>query len=200
MTNQPNTRRRGDALLTDIFNATYQLLQTESFTELTFSRVAQAAQTSRSVLYRYWDTPLELAIAAVHDHTENDNGLIQQPQFDNGSLRADLLFVGNHFADWLQGIPAEFNRLMLAEMAQQEKQVRELLESANRYSLRLMHRVLELAQQRGELAATAAVPESTQLVLFQLIRYQFVLANHPVTNATISDWVDNVVLPALLKM
>lgn len=195
-----NSRRRGDALIQDIFRVTYNLLQTESFTELTFTRVAKDAHTSRSVLYRYWDTPFELALAAVHDKTQSANQLIERPQFDNGSLRADLLFIGQHFTRWLQSIPVEFNRLILSEMASQEKQVQQLLNSANQYSLKLMHHVLTLAVSRREIKEVTQVPISTQLVLFQLIRYQFVVANKSITYQDITDWVDSIVLPAILKL
>ncbi|MCF7523562.1 TetR/AcrR family transcriptional regulator [Levilactobacillus brevis] len=59
------TRRRGDELESAIYQVTYQLLTTNNGTALTFSQVAKAAHTSRTVLYRYWESPFDLVLATL---------------------------------------------------------------------------------------------------------------------------------------
>ena len=55
-----NTRRRGDTLTEDIYKATIELIKKVGYTNLTFQQIAQAAKTSRTVLYRRWKTTFEL--------------------------------------------------------------------------------------------------------------------------------------------
>ncbi|WP_316242883.1 TetR family transcriptional regulator [Lactiplantibacillus plantarum] len=50
---QLNQRRRGNRLENAIYDTTYTLLSQYGLDQVTFSRVATAAATSRSVLYRY---------------------------------------------------------------------------------------------------------------------------------------------------
>ncbi|MEJ5967781.1 TetR family transcriptional regulator [Lactiplantibacillus plantarum] len=57
---QLNQRRRGNRLENAIYDTTYTLLSQYGLDQVTFSRVATAAATSRSVLYRYWDSTFDL--------------------------------------------------------------------------------------------------------------------------------------------
>lgn len=200
MSNSNTHRRRGDDLLNDIYAVSYQILTNEQFSDLSFSAVAKRAHTSRSVLYRYWDDPFELAVATIHHYIPNAAEASTELNFDNGSLRADLIFVGNHFANWMQAIPPEFNRMVISEMSRNEITVSKLLKSANQLSQKLIGHVLTLAADRDEIRINTKIPLATQLVLFQLIRYQLVMVNQPVTAANITNWVDTIVLPAILQL
>ena len=75
-------RRRGDRLDAEIFRVTYRLLETEGYQAVTFARIAREAQTSRSVLYRHWDTPFDLVLDAVHDRNHSVEFDMHELDFD----------------------------------------------------------------------------------------------------------------------
>ncbi len=72
-----DTRRRGDTLTESIYQAVEDIIKTEGYTNLTFQKIAQAAQTSRTVLYRRWETPLDL----IHDID------VKRPTYDCAHIR-----------------------------------------------------------------------------------------------------------------
>ncbi|RYY09760.1 MAG: TetR/AcrR family transcriptional regulator, partial [Alphaproteobacteria bacterium] len=68
MTAETATRRRGAALEDAILAAAWIELQNSGYTNFTYEAVARRAETSRPVLYRRWQTKLELALAAIRHH------------------------------------------------------------------------------------------------------------------------------------
>src|SRR5262245_7230222 len=89
-----DTSRRGDKLAESIYQAVEDIIKTEVYTNLTFQKIAQATQTSRTVLYRRWETPLDL----VHDIVVEKSLRALGGEFidmieDTGSLRSDLLHM-----------------------------------------------------------------------------------------------------------
>mgnify|MGYP003365352391 CR=1 FL=1 len=190
-------RRRGDDLETAVFAAAYQLLATEGYQAVTFSKIAVAANTSRSVLYRHWDTPFELLFAAMHAQLANADVQLPSFDFDDGSLRANLLHSASEFSDLLASMLPEFNRMMITEMTAHSKAIQKLLATMQLGNLEMIDYALQLALQHGEL--TRMPPETTRLALFQIIRYRSVIENHRLTATDLTAIVDDVVLPAILK-
>lgn len=97
MTESNKSRRRGDQLQNDIYAVTYRLLETEGYSAINFTRIALEANTSRSVVYRYWDTPFDLVFAAVQQRMQQSDGGFKSLDFDRASLRDNLVSVGQHF-------------------------------------------------------------------------------------------------------
>lgn len=193
------TRRKSDVVIDDIFAATYQMLQTQCFKDITFKRVKKAAQVSRSVIHHYWINPLDLSVATIDDWTQNDEQCMQSLEFDNGSLRADLIYAGNQFADYVIRLPDEFNRILIIELQHQDWPTKKLLKATHRYALKLMRKTTKLAKKRGEIKQNVKLPITTKLVLFQLICYQNYLSGQPVSSEMITHWVDDIVLPVIAK-
>ena len=189
-------RRRGDDLETAIYQAAYALLQHNHYQTITFSKIATAAHTSRSVLYRHWDTPFELLFSAMHYHLETTNVELNDTTFDDGNLRANLIHTGVQFITSLTSILPEFNQMMVAEMTNHSSRTRNILQNMQQGNLAIIDRILNLAIATGEIQQLP--PQTTRLTLFQIIRYDFIIeANTPDTTA-ITAIVDDVILPAIL--
>lgn len=190
-------RRRDDDLQNAIYQVTYHLLLTTTYDQITFARIAREAKTSRSVLYRYWDSLFSLVLDTVHTSSQQEPQLLTDLNFDEGNLRANLLAAGQNFAEWMNSVPTEFNRLMLAEMASQNPQVTKLLSEATEYHTKVMDHILKLALQHREIINYP--PIETKLALFKLIRYALVIENRTTSAKTVTDLVDHIVLPAILS-
>lgn len=189
-------RRRGDDLEDAIYQAAYALLQHENYQAITFSKIAAAAHTSRSVLYRHWDTPFELLFSAMHHHLKSANIQLTDTNFDDGNLRANLIHTGRQFMNFLASMLPEFNHMMLAEMTSQTAMIQKILHEMQQGNLAIIDRVLTLAIATGELQQLP--PRPTLLALFQIIRYTFIVEAHTLDTTEIIAIVDKVVLPAVL--
>lgn len=190
-------RRRGDNLESAVYQAAYALLQHENYQTITFSKIAAAAHTSRSVLYRHWDTPFELLFAAMHHHLKSADIQLTDTDFDDGNLRANLIHTGRQFMTFLASMLPEFNHMMLAEMTSHTPMIQKILQEMQQGNLAIIDRVLKLAITTGELQQMP--PRTTRLALFQIIRYTFIIESHTLDATAITAIVDDVVLPAVLK-
>ncbi|MFF9313872.1 TetR/AcrR family transcriptional regulator C-terminal ligand-binding domain-containing protein [Streptomyces sp. NPDC014748] len=89
------TRRRGEKLTRAVYLATLEELALTSFEELAFDKIAARAATGKSALYRRWDTPKELVLAALTDPIVGF-GAPAAPA--TGTLRGDLTDLLGAFA------------------------------------------------------------------------------------------------------
>ncbi|MDR0848902.1 MAG: TetR/AcrR family transcriptional regulator [Propionibacteriaceae bacterium] len=195
------TRRRGDVLNEAIFAATLDLLQERGYAAVTFQRVAQAARTSRSVLYRSWSSPFQLIVdAARWQATASHNGLTMADRvYDTGSLRGDLLAAAKDFID----TTSYYSTLMLSTMfyglSQAEPdEIHTLYEQITASNLIMMGRIVEAATLRGEI--THRVSDRAKLVFFEILRSHALLLREPFTETDLEEIIDQVVLPAILAV
>lgn len=198
MTESNKSRRRGDQLQNDIYAATYRLLETEGYSAINFARIAREANTSRSVVYRYWDTPFDLVFAAVQQRMQQSEGIFKSLDFERGSLRDHLLYVGQQFILESDNGPFRLFKMLFSEMISQQERERtgQMLAEATSSNIKIMDYVLQQAVQRGEI--TKLPPQATKLILFEQIRYTFMLENGGVPHQKLEEIVDHVVLPAIL--
>ncbi|WP_010271769.1 TetR/AcrR family transcriptional regulator [Paenibacillus senegalensis] len=198
MTDSNKSRRRGDQLQNDIYAATYRLLETEGYSAINFTRIAREAKTSRSVVYRYWDTPFDLVFAAVQQRMQQSEEEFKNLDFDRGSLRDNLVYVGQHFILTSNHGPFRLFKMLFSEMISQQERERtsQMLAKATGSNIKIMDYVLQQAVQRGEI--TKLPPKATKLILFEQIRYTSMLENGGVSHQKLEEIVDHVVLPAIL--
>ncbi len=198
MTESNKSRRRGDQLQNDIYAATYRLLETEGYSAINFARIAREANTSRSVVYRYWNTPFDLVFAAVRQRMQRSEGRFENLDFDKGSLRDNLVYVGQHFILESNNGPFRLFKMLFSEMINQQERERtgRMLAEATDSNIKIMDDVLQRAIQREEI--TKFPPKATKLILFEQIRYTFMLENGLVSHQKLEEIVDHVVLPAIL--
>lgn len=201
MTAQKNPgRRRGDQLEHDIYAATYALLRQEGVAAISFSQVANAANTSRSVLYRYWDSPFDLLFQTVMFEIDRQtDGPIETP-LNEGSLHADLLALAHRFLAQTNNEPFRYFRLLFTDSLQQQNQVqlRELNVKLDQAHLQMMRPVIQNALRHHELMRTPAI--ASQLVLFDLLRYHDLMGDDVKTDEKINTLIADIVNPSLLFM
>lgn len=79
---------------------------------------------------------------------------------------------------------------------QERERTGQMLAEATGSNIKIMDYVLQQAVQRGEI--TKFPPKATKLILFEQIRYTFMLTNGLVSHQKLEEIVDHVVLPAIL--
>jgi AcrR family transcriptional regulator len=181
-------RKRGEALVAAIHEATRAELAETGYAGLTIEAVAERAHTGKASVYRRWPTKIELVIDAVYSGAWE---LFEPP--DTGSLRADVLGLLRQIARGLDGPLGDVLRgLFPAVLSDPE------LDQAR---LRLvdpgpepMLAILRRAADRGEVRAEAL----TDLVAGVgpvLLRQHFMVHGAPIPDDLITRIVDEVVLP-----
>src|ERR1700742_3827036 len=169
MSEQKNTRKRGDELLDSLYDATIRLMAEVRHTNLTFQQVADAAKTSRTVLYRRWPTMFDL----LHDiYTHKAKKLLEggffEKQEDTGSLRGDLLLLLNIY----QAVYTEIGITILNNYyyiaTQKESNAPATHSDAAYKHLQAVKNILENAKARGE--KVKKISTITMMLPFDLVR------------------------------
>ncbi|CAM3116214.1 TetR/AcrR family transcriptional regulator [Leuconostoc rapi] len=185
------TRRRGDHLEETIYNATLIILERDGYAKTTFAQIAREAKTSRTVLYRRWDTVFEL----IHDAITQQN---IQPNWDTvvidtGSLRGDLIALARFFQSNSSQINDEFIRAAVTEFSLGSTTARRIMAQAQRKNLSLVGNAVRLAIQRNELQKIPS--DRVQLLLFEVLRYHGILIREAAPQDIIAI-IDEIILPA----
>lgn len=181
-------RKRGEALVTAIHEATRAELAESGYAELTIDRVAERARTGKASVYRRWPTKVELVIDAVYSGAHE---LFEPP--DTGDLRGDVLGLFRQIARGLAGPLGDVLRglfpAVLSDPELAQARLR-LVDPAPEPMLTILRR----ASQRGEVRAealTAVVAGAGPA----LLRQHFMIHGAPIPDAIITSIVDEVVLP-----
>lgn len=82
-------RRRGKELEVDILASTLDLLEQTKYEAITMDMIAKHAHTSKSVLYRRWDSKSDIVLAALRTQTTDLVAKMKQVP-NTGSLEGDL--------------------------------------------------------------------------------------------------------------
>jgi AcrR family transcriptional regulator len=192
-----NTRRRGDTLTESIYDATIELIKKVGYNHLTFQQIAQAAKTSRSVLYRRWKTPLDLIrdIVAYKAIDALDGALIDKIE-DTGSLRGDLLQLLTLYQSIYDQCEREIMNAILFEMGQNKEIAAELEINATNKNIEIMRKLLGFAKKRGE--KIKEVSDETLTLPFDLIRIENILRKDGINTKRLERLVDEILLPVYL--
>lgn len=195
MNKSTTERRRGDDLEQAIFQNALTILNNEGYAAISFARIARESNTSRSVLYHHWDSPFDLTLAAIHDQNPDGNNTLSY--YDTGSLRSDLIFIGQNFIIELERIPQNFRTALLSVMSSNPNKVKKMLINTNKLTTEILDQALATAITRGDISK---LPNDTSKnSFFKLIRYSFVIENHPIDQAELEDIIDSIVLPVLTQ-
>ncbi|MFT8401207.1 MAG: TetR/AcrR family transcriptional regulator [Lentilactobacillus diolivorans] len=188
-------RRRGADLEQAIYQATLQLLKNKGFVNLNFADVANLAKTSKSVIYRRWQTPLSLAVAAIQDKIKSENrGRTDELILTGHSLREDLLQLLHRFIISMQAFRDFRIAELLGEATQkQNTTIQQLISEGNAIDLNAFDHVLERAKKRGEIIKTD-LPEEIKLLPFDWLRFHL-FTNQSLTEHKLELLIDDVLLP-----
>ncbi|MBZ5952432.1 TetR/AcrR family transcriptional regulator [Leuconostoc gelidum subsp. gasicomitatum] len=185
------TRRRGDNLETTIYNVALNILERDGYDKTTFAQIAREAKTSRSVLYRRWDTVFELVHDAITQQNMQHNW--DTVVIDTWSLRGDLIAIGEFFQSHGSHMNDEFIHAAATEFSLGSPTARRIMMQAYRSDLALVNGLVSHAIQRDELQHTPS--ERVRLLLFEILRYHGILI-HELVSQDVVAIVDEIILPA----
>jgi AcrR family transcriptional regulator len=189
-----DTRRRGDTLTESIYQAVEDIIKTEGYTGLTFQKIAQAAHTSRTVLYRRWESPLDLIHDIVAEKLLHALGgdFIDMIE-DTGSLRGDLLQLATMYQSFYTEVGPELMNAVLFEASLNSPAMVAMAQNAVKRNILAMRKVLDFARMRGEKVKN--VSEFALRLPFDLIRMQHVLHRIPLDTRQMELLVDEILMP-----
>ena len=182
------TRRRGPVLEKALLDAAWSELQSVGYAKLTMERVAEAAETSRPVIYRRWSSRHELVIAALLHQQPTGTGRVP----DTGSLREDVLTIMRRASRRISDIgPATVVGLLNDLMADDASDT--IIDQLARGGSEVMNQALARAANRGE--AREYVPDRVARLPLDLLRHELILTHQPPSSETLEEIVDQIFLP-----
>lgn len=191
-------RKRGEELEKAILEAAYEIIETSGYEKMTFQRVARQAKTSRTVIYRRYETPVDLLHALVlYRSTRAMGGRMIDLFRDQGSLRADLLEVVGIYQRFFDAVGQKFMSAVMIEYSRNYERFRDWFEQAFDSNVRMMKWVEENAKRRGEI--THDFTELQMRLPFDLLRIENVVRHGRITPAYLTRLVDEVLLPVFSK-
>ncbi|WMT39338.1 TetR/AcrR family transcriptional regulator [Paenibacillus sp. D2_2] len=189
-----NERRRGEELEVAILEAAYDIIHESGYENMTFQNVAKQAETSRTVIYRRYETQVDLLHAVVHYKSTQALGgdmidLIQ----NKGSLRLDLLSVVEIYQQFFETISSEVLSATLLVLSQKNDSVKEWSVSARNSNMQVMKRIEGFAKERGEIHHEFTTMQMS--LPFDFLRVENIMRGGAVTREYQIQLVDEVLLP-----
>ncbi|MFT8884175.1 MAG: TetR/AcrR family transcriptional regulator [Liquorilactobacillus hordei] len=194
-----NVRRRGAELESAIYEVVRKIVDKEGVEGLTFQKVAELAGTSKSVIYRRWETPLELAISAFQARIKlENNGSVDKLILTGKNLQDDLFQLMDRFLISIDALGEPFLRSILVEIGTQPNAtVLQLMERNSEIDLRAINRILDRARARGE-QVKADISNDVKLLPFEWLRYKMFLRKN-ISTDMIETLINEILLPVYLE-
>ncbi|UUE16967.1 TetR/AcrR family transcriptional regulator [Leuconostoc mesenteroides] len=190
-----NRRRRGTELENAIYKSTLEVLEKKGFLNLNFGSVSQLAGTSKSVLYRRWGSPFELAISAIKYKikTEN-NGQVDEISWTGNSLQEDLDQLLNRFIISIHTFDAYCAGGVMIEANRQQRTIlQKILAEGVEIDIKSIDQILQRAKKRGEIKKVN-LKEQIKLLPFDWIRYQ-ILIRGSLDKGEVKILINDILLP-----
>lgn len=189
---RPGTRRRGDALVRAIHDATLAELSDTGYARLSMEAVAARAGTGKAALYRRWPTRQELVIDALNAALPDLARTIETA----GTLRESLLTCLGGMRDVLAGRTGFPEVSVLVELMREPGVAEAYREKLITARMAILHSVLEAAVRRGELHGDKITP----LIIRTgpaLILQGLLMSGESPSDAEVARIVDEILLPLL---
>lgn len=192
-----NTRRRGDALTESIYNAVEKIIKEVGYANLTFQQIAQASKTSRTVLYRRWETTFDLIREImIYKTADALNGELIDKIKDTGNLRGDLLQLLTLYQSVFTEVGPEIMNVFLFELGQNNNKIGAIETNAITKNILVMRKLLGFAKARGE--KIKEVSDTTLPLPFDLVRVENFMHKGTVDVNRLELLVDEILLPVFL--
>ncbi|MDN2452158.1 TetR/AcrR family transcriptional regulator [Lactobacillus sp. UCMA15818] len=194
-----NVRRRGIELESAIYKVVREVVDEEGIEGVTFQKIAKLAGTSKSVIYRRWETPFELAISAFQDRIQLENkGSVDKVALTGKNMHDDLLQLMNRFLISIDTLGKTFLRSLLIGIGDQPNEaMQRLMDKNSEIDLRAINRILERARSRGE-DVREDIPDDVKLLPFEWLRYKMFLQNN-ISRDMIEMLIEDILIPVYLK-
>ena len=182
------SRRRGKVLETAIFEIVLRELAETGYVNFSIERVAARAGTSKPVIYRRWPTRARLAYAALRANRPIVSG--EAP--DTGTVRDDVMVILQRVSEMVDELSPEVTFGLIAELIHESES--SLFAEVHELNAKIMMKILTRGAGRGEIAAEKLTPRLTALP-FDLVRYQLMVLQQPLSTQDIEEIVDRIFLP-----
>src|SRR5262245_20836402 len=181
-------RRRGKVLEAAIFQAVLQELAQAGYVNFSIERVASGAGTSKPVIYRRWPTRARLVYAALRANRP----VVSAEAPDTGTVRGDVMAILNRVSEMVEELTPEVVFGLIAELLHERES--SLFADVHERNATIMREILTRGISRGEIAAEKLTPRLTALP-FDLVRYQLMVLQQPLSAQDIEEIVDGIFLP-----
>lgn len=186
---EPATRRRGDALRSDILRVVIDELRDHGYSGVTYDGVARRAQTSKPVLYRRWRSRAHLVVDALTAQLPSVS-----PAPDTGSLRGDLIALLQLIRTRFEIAGAQTIRGIVADGDAELRSV--VIELTDSFADEVSRTVFQRARERGEIGP-AAIPPLVSSMAVILFRHELLFTDEP-SDRKIEEIVDTACVPLIL--
>jgi AcrR family transcriptional regulator len=182
-TEERQVRRHGAELEHALLQAAWDEVSAVGYAGLTMEGVAARAGTGKAVLYRRWPKRAELVLAAMRHHV----GSITSQIPDTGHLRQDVLIVLGQIRDRAEQVGPDIVHGLRMEAHDLPPETFEITPG-------VMMTLLTRAAERGEVRPEKITPLIAALPGI-LIRHELFLSDATVSQAYLTEIVDDVLLP-----
>jgi AcrR family transcriptional regulator len=185
----PKGRPRSDDSTNRIRKATIKLLKEKPFLEISMDEIAAASGTSKTTIYRRWQSLEELCADSFFFEAQH------MIRFDDtGSLEKDLTQALVRFGKFLNGPWGKVLRTLVGATALIKSSAAEVM-MRDYYALRWkqISEALERGKARGEISRDMNNDRLTDR-LFGPIFYKFLIRREPIDDAYCKDLIANIML------
>jgi AcrR family transcriptional regulator len=188
-------RKRGAALEDAILQAAYDELSEVGYTAFSVEGVAARARTGKASIYRRWPSKQELVLDVLMQRLPSAEDCGLQPEYDDTVTTADALRqIAHAITGILNSAAGDAMRSIKCEAYTDPELARAIddrFQAPRRAALiALLQRGVERGEVRPE-AATALVAD----VLPAVLSFHIVLQREPVSEQTIRDIMEQVIIP-----
>jgi AcrR family transcriptional regulator len=182
------TRRRGKVLETAIFEIVMRELAETGYVNFSIERVAARAGTSKPVIYRRWPSRARLVYAALRANRP----VFSSAAPDTGTVRGDLMAILHRVSEMVDELSPEVIFGLIAELLHESES--SLFVDVHERNAKIMMEILARGVGRGEIAAQKLTPRLAALP-FDLVRYQLMVLQQPLSAQDIEEIIDGIFLP-----
>ncbi len=188
-------RRRGAALEDAILQAAYDELSEVGYTALTVEAVAARARTGKASIYRRWQTKAELVLDALTAQLPEAEACGLVPELgDSASTSEALHGLAEAISATLCSPAGDAMRAVKCEAAT-DLELAQLVDDRFMAPRRAaMLALLQRGVERGEVRPEAATPLVAD-VLPAMLGHRIMIQREPITERTITDIIEQVLLP-----
>ncbi|RUP31516.1 MAG: TetR/AcrR family transcriptional regulator [Mycolicibacterium sp.] len=186
---EPVSRRRDDALLSAIRDATWAELTDNGYAGVTFEGVARRAKTGKPVLYRRYRSRAQMVTDALPT--------LRTPPFDvtsSKNLRDDILTMIKALVHQWQEIGLDTYRNLIAEADEATLETFQTKVAAQ--TDHTIRRALDAARDRGEIGP-ARIPGRVETSILALMRNEMLFVHNTIEASALAEMVDLIYLPVV---
>jgi AcrR family transcriptional regulator len=171
-----------------IFEVVLQELAQAGYVNFSIERVAAGAGTSKPVIYRRWPTRARLVYAALRANRP----VVSFEAPDTGTVRGDVKVILHRVSEMVDELSPEVIFGLIAELLHESES--SLFAEVHERNAKIMMEILARGVGRGEIAAEKLTPRLAALP-FDLVRYQLMVLQQPLSAQDIEEIIDRIFLP-----